>query len=201
MIDGEGVVELRAAELALRLNALRGTAVYAAYLAARGTVADALSGLDEELRAFDDTVKIERLSPRDGEQLITDLQAPRAEIVLAETSSFSAEDWALLDRRRSSLAHSGVLVFVTTPSSFEELMRSAPNLASWLGGQAFAYKSEDIEIAAIREQRLAALRAWASRSDEEVIRAAQDGRLPADPEYGEWLVLLGRSDLIGSREP
>jgi hypothetical protein len=196
----ESVVPLRAAELALRLNTLRGTAVYAAYLAAPDAIVAALEGLEEDLHTFGGAVEIQRLSPRDGEQLIEELGSSQAEIVIAETASFEAPEWALLDRRRSSLAHSGVLVFVTIPSSFEELMRSAPNLASWLGAQVYAYQDE-AEVAALREQRLAALRAWASKSDEEVLRLAHEGKLPPDPEYAEWLVLLGRSELIGRPEP
>jgi hypothetical protein len=48
------------------------------------------------------------------------------------------------------------------------------------------------------EQRLAALRAWASCGDAEVIQLAETGQLPRDPEYAEWLTLLGRGDLLGS---
>jgi len=94
-----------------------------------------------------------------------------------------------------------VLIFVTTSSSFDELMRSAPNLASWLGAEVFAYAGDGADVEATRVQRLAALWAWASRSDAEVVRAAEEGTLPRDREYAEWLVLLGRSDLLDPREP
>jgi hypothetical protein len=45
-------------------------------------------------------------------------------------------------------------------------------------------------------RRLAALRAWASKTDGEVVAAARDGTLPLDPEYAEWLVLLGHGELL-----
>jgi hypothetical protein len=88
---------------------------------------------------------------------------------------------------------------VTTPDSFGQLMQAAPNLASWLGALAFQYEDPSAWEADLRARRLAALRSWAGRSDEDVVRAASQGRLPTDPEYAEWLVLLGRSDLIDPR--
>lgn len=201
MIEAVGVAELSAGELALQLHVMRGTAVYAAYLAARDEVAAALTELEEELRGFDADENVARSSPHSAEELVAALAGDPAEIIVVDASSLSAEDWAVLDRRRSSIAHRGVLVFVMTPESFDELMRRAPNLASWLGGQVFAYPDEKPRLAAHRERRLATLRAWASRSDAEVIAAAREGTLPRDPEYAEWLVLLGHGELLDSRAP
>ena len=55
------------------------------------------------------------------------------------------------------------------------LMRVAPNLASWLGGSVFTY--EDIDALAVdqRDSRLASLRAWSGKTDESVIKAAEEG--------------------------
>lgn len=63
------------------------------------------------------------------------------------------------------------------------------------------FPSNDAGVAAHRDRRLAALRAWASRSDQEVLDAARTGTLPPDPEYAEWLVLLGHGELLGVRMP
>jgi hypothetical protein len=196
-----GVPAATAAALALRSLALRGTAAYGAYLGAPSELDTALEELEAEIAALDESVRVTLLRPGSGEQLVTELAVTAAEMVLVDARSFATPDWALLDRRRSSLAHQGVLIFVTTPPSFDELMRSAPNLASWLGAEVFAYAREDAGIEAARAQRLEALRAWASKSDADVIRAAEAGTLPRDPEYAEWLVLLGRGDLLGSQEP
>jgi hypothetical protein len=190
-----------AAELALRSFALRGTAVYGAYLAAPGEVDAAIEELGAEIAAIDDRIQIAKLQARAAEQLIADLATTPAELVLVDARSFLAPDWAVLDRRRSSLAHPGVLILVTTPSSFNELMRSAPNLASWLGAQVFAYVRDGADAEPARQRRLEGLRAWALRSDADVVRAAEAGTLPRDPEYAEWLVLLGRGDLLDPREP
>lgn len=199
MIDVGG---LEAGPFALRMNALRGTATYAAYLAAPDDVDLALTEIEEEFRGFDPGAQITRISPRGAKELVAALAAESDEILLIDARSFSADDWALLDRRRSAIAHRGVTVFVTMQSSFDDLMRVAPNLASWLGGQVFMFPSHDeAGVAAHRERRLAALRAWASRSDEEVLEAARSGTLPPDPEYAEWLVLLGHGELLDTRTP
>ena len=202
MTEAIGVGELEAGPFALRMNALRGTATYAVYLAAPDDVDLALTEIEEELRGFDSGAQITRILPQDGQALVAALAAESAEILLVDARSFSADDWALLDRRRSAIAHRGVTVFVTTRSSFDDLMRIAPNLASWLGGQVFMFPSHgETDAVANRERRLEALRAWASQSDEEVLEAARLGTLPTDPEYAEWLVLLGHGELLDTRTP
>jgi hypothetical protein len=196
MTLGGGVTRASAGELALRLIAIRGAAAYAAYLVPAGAVPEVIGELTEELAAFDDELAIETLGPGSGEQLLRELARPTREVVVVDAAGYGDRDWGLLDRRRSSLARAGLLVFVTTPESFEKLMQTAPNLASWLGAFVFEQAREAPGNAEAREQRLAALRAWAQRSDHDVIVAATHGRLPADPAYAEWLVLLGRGDLL-----
>jgi hypothetical protein len=199
MTLGGGVTRASVGELALRLIAIRGAAGYAAYLVAAGAVPDVIAELGEELAAFDPELAVEALGPGSGELLLRALARPTREIVVVDAASYGDRDWGLLDRRRSSLARAGLLVFVTTPASFEALMQTAPNLASWLGAFVFEQAREAPNNAMVREQRLAALRAWAQRSDQDVIVAATHGRLPADPAYAEWLVLLGRGDLLDKR--
>jgi hypothetical protein len=196
MTLGLDVTSASAPELALRLIAIRGTAAYAAYLVAAGAVADAIEELREELVAFDAGLAIEALRPGSGERLVLALSGVTSEVVLVDAASYGDRDWRVLDRRRSALARAGLMVFVTTPGSFGVLMQAAPNLSSWLGGFVFERPSDAAGTDEVREQRLAALRAWAQRSDADVIQAATRGQLPADPEYAEWLVLLGRGDLL-----
>jgi hypothetical protein len=196
MTNVVGVGGMTAGELALRLSALRGTATYAAYLAGAPDLEAALVEVEGELRALTSDAAVGRISPRNSEQLVADLAATSIEIVLVDARTFSADEWAQIDRRRSAIAHRGVLVFVTTPASFDDLMRHAPNLASWLGGEVFAYPDNTAAVAANRERRLVALRTWASKADEEIVEAARAGTLPRDPEYAEWLVLLGHGDLL-----
>jgi len=197
-----GVETMAAGEFALRLSMLRGTAAYAAYLVDTREIEAVLVEVEEELREVAPHGAIARISPRDGMQLVDELAASSTETIIVDTRSFSVDDWAVLDRRRSALAHRGVVVFVTTPTSFSDLMRNAPNLASWLGGEVFTHPpSNEAAAAALRERRLATLRAWASKTDAEVVADAHAGVLPRDPEYAEWLVLLGHSELLGPGAP
>jgi hypothetical protein len=184
------------AELALRLLASRGTAVYVAYLATEAQIPVVLTELTEELTALDHSLGVLVLKPSSTKELLSTLAVTVTEVVLINAGEYQHVDWAVLDLRRSSLSHKGILVFVTTTSSFADLMRAAPNLASWLGS-VFAYGDDSAQVADAREHRLSALRSWARQSDSEVVHAALQGRLPADPEYAEWLVLLGRGDLLG----
>jgi hypothetical protein len=90
-------------------------------------------------------------------------------------------------------------VLVMTSKSAEGLARFAPNLASWIGGSMWTV---DLSIERLSESerasRLKSLRQWARMDDEEVVRRAEVGTLPKEPEFEEWLVLLGRADLIGN---
>jgi hypothetical protein len=60
------------------------------------------------------------------------------------------------------------------------------------------YLDKDAEILTAEdcEQRLAALQEWSGKSNDEVIILAENRQLPTDPEYGEWLILLNRGDLL-----
>lgn len=86
------VNELTPGEFALRLNTLRGTAVYAAYLAASDKVDVATTELQEEFQAFDQDAAIARRSPVDAAALISALAVDPAEILLINTRSFTATD-------------------------------------------------------------------------------------------------------------
>jgi hypothetical protein len=183
-------------ELALRILALRGTAAYVAYLSIREEVPIILADCHEELVALDGSANIAVLDAVRASDLLGKLAQTDEEIVLVSTTHYGAEDWELVDRRRSSLAHAGVMVFVMAGEDFDVLMRAAPNLASWLGALVFQRGYDASELAGVRERRLAALRSWAHKSDDDVVRDALGGALPADPEYAEWLVLLGRGDLL-----
>lgn len=186
-------------ELALRLLASRGAAAYLAYLVEAAETGEVLEDVAAEIRVFDASATISLIADSpSAERLLEELPSMSAEILLIAAPSYDAADWKLLDARRSALEHAGVMVFVTTPASFASLMRVAPNLASWLGGFVFSRHAEDeaTQIEAQRRQRLDALRTWAGKSDREVVEAAERGELPRDPEYAEWLVLLGRGDLL-----
>lgn len=101
-----------------------------------------------------------------------------------------------LDDVRSMLqrSHAGVLVV-----PFAQLVRIAsvaPHFASWVGNRVFGvqedrYLSDDARVA-----RIGALQKHFGTSDEEFVAAVERGTLTLEPEHAEWLVLIGREDLL-----
>jgi hypothetical protein len=187
-------------DLALRILASQGTSAYLAGLVNPGESESLVTEVEAELHTLNEHVAVCSLIPSPGAaRLLHELPAITADVLLIGAESYGEEDWRLLDRRRSALARTGVTVFFTTPPSFTLLTRVAPNLSSWLAGLVFSAGMEHATTQDQREARLARLRAWAGMTDAEVALAAAEGRLPGDPEYAEWLVLIGRGDLLDAR--
>jgi hypothetical protein len=120
-------------------------------------------------------------------------------IILRGFSSWDDTDWQQLDYKRSILddeKRGGLLVL--SQQSVEKLAIYAPNFSSWIGGRFFKLVlGSELLSDEECEQRLATLREWKGMTDEEVIALAEAKKMPRDPEYGEWLILLNRGDLIG----
>ena len=117
-------------------------------------------------------------------------------VVASGLNAFDARAWSMLDGSRSRLMREGITALVLSSASFGSLQAHAPNLASWIGGAVFELTAPPPHSP---ERRLKELRAWASLSDDEVIAKAEQGTLESDPYFAEWLVLLGRGDLLGQR--
>lgn len=123
---------------------------------------------------------------------------PDACIVVCGLEQFDEAEWRHLDLLRSRLVRREAVALLLSESSLSGLSRAAPNLASWIGGAVWSVDpASDVLGDDERRARLTSLRDWSGLSDEEMVRKAQDGTLPTEPEYVEWLVLLGREDLIG----
>lgn len=185
------------AEFALRCAASEGDAAYLLYVVPSDQSAALIEELRLELLAMD--VAVSAVGPRTTDALLRAAETDGANALLVDATGFDAEDWRLLDRRRSSLQRRAVTVLVTTAEHFADSMRHAPNLMSWLGAEVFAFpglETQQGKQARDREQRLLALRAWSGLTDDAILEAAAAKTLPRDPEYAEWLVLLGRGDLL-----
>ncbi|MDY7012922.1 MAG: ABC transporter permease [Cyanobacteriota bacterium] len=118
--------------------------------------------------------------------------------LLYNLEAWKIEDWQALDFSRSRLdkqTRGGV--FVLSVESAKTMLNYAPNLVSWFGTRIYQFdKDADLMTQQEREIRLSALREWFGKSDLEIIAMAESSQLPPAPEYGEWLILLNRGDLI-----
>lgn len=142
---------------------------------------------------------VEVLDVSEGPQLLARRMSelPAGPLVLIGFEKLSAADWQHLDALRSGLAREEPVILFMTEGSADQLSRLAPNLASWVGGS-YAKWDETAEVLSPDEKaaRLGVLREQFGMTDDDVIRAASEHRLPREPQMSEWLVLLGRGDLL-----
>lgn len=125
-------------------------------------------------------------------------QARERTFIVSGVEQFDLNAWKALDGMRSMLARDAPVVLVTDERTVELMAAGAPNLFSWAGGAVYELQlPEDEPLSADeRERRLQSFRESLGLSDEEVVRRAEEGSLSSEPEFSEWLSLLGRSDLL-----
>lgn len=118
-------------------------------------------------------------------------------LILYGFEAVHADVWAALDELRNKLDPRAGLILLMNPGDFEHLQDRAPNLSSWLGGRVWRWSDEGAKLSRGEiQERLATLRAAFGKTDEEVLAAARSGTLPPEPEYAEWVILLGQGDLL-----
>jgi hypothetical protein len=120
-----------------------------------------------------------------------------ASVILSEFEQWTTQDWHYLDALRSNLKVQRNAFLLLSELAASLMINYAPNLASWIGGRVydFTYGTEFLTVDE-QEDRLVGLRLWANKTDDEIIALAENHQLSPEPEYGEWLVLLRRGDLI-----
>lgn len=123
-----------------------------------------------------------------------------AVVIISGVEDFSDVEWRSIDLMRSRLEGARTVVLLMSLIQVELLATSAPNFASWLTGGIWQL-DEDIEQLSETERtdRLETLRTSTGMSDEDIITAAQNRTLSSEPQFTEWLLLLGRSDLVDQR--
>jgi hypothetical protein len=184
------------ADFAARLLEDGGTnAWYVALSAAENETAVAHK-IVEEANAIEAGFAVASVVATPGDFIAALRGAPNRLVVAAGLNAFDAPAWSELDGARSRLFREGATALVLSPASFGSLQAHAPNLASWIGGAVFELTAPPPPNP---EQRLEQLRAWSKLSDEDVVAKAERGTLEPDPYFAEWLVLLGRGDLLGHR--
>lgn len=135
---------------------------------------------------------------RGVESLVTELGQRRPEDVALVIHAGSLDSAALkqLDRARTRLEGGPRVVMVMTEPALAALAHHAPHLWSWMSSRVF---SVDRAVGQLDDKaRLESLRQGTGLTDEQIIERATAGTLPLDPVHAEWLILLGRGDLIGA---
>ena len=118
-------------------------------------------------------------------------------VLLRGFDSWSDDRFAALDVNRSGLETGGFLVFAADQRTAGRFLDRAPNLRSYFGTNIFAAIPDPTVMTPEEiEERLDQLRAEYGMSDDGVLAKAARGDLPPDPHFAEWLVLLGRSELV-----
>lgn len=136
------------------------------------------------------------LETHNGQDFVQQLvDHPHNALIVIGLDTFEDEDWHIIDQARSRILESPLVVLVLTEVGFVRMDREAPNLTSLLDANVSTW--EDV-AAQLRNQRLNALRMSTGFSDEDVICMAGAGEIPSGPEFAEWLMLLGRGDLLGT---
>jgi len=125
-------------------------------------------------------------------------EASEEYFLLWKLDDWDSNQWKIFDALRSRLdkGNKGGLLVISEQAN-DLMIHNAPNFLSWLGARMY-YLQKDAEILSDEEcdPRLAALQEWTGKTNDEVIALAENRQLPTDPEYGEWLILLNRGDLL-----
>ena len=162
------------------------------------SVKQVVNELQVELTGIEE-VEIAHLDAQTADTLARLVSSHRTGILLISgQDSFRPLEWQKLDGFRSLIQRDGASVFVLGEAALGELFRHAPNLSSWIGGSVWRLEAQSHVLSAKeRQQRLESLQQWSGMKNEDVIARAEQGTLPSDPPYAEWLVLLGRGELLG----
>jgi hypothetical protein len=118
-------------------------------------------------------------------------------VILFVGADVEASDWSSVDLMRSALERDGPVLLLMAPDAVGQLTEFAPNIRSFIGASIFiAGPDGGIMTEEERQSRLKELRQHYQLDDEEVVRKAESKELSPEPEFVEWLVLLGRGDLV-----
>lgn len=130
--------------------------------------------------------------------LIERLQSSPADVVVVSgLETWSGDDFAALDINRSRLETGRFVIFAADNPTAARLLDRAPNLRSFLATSVFTPTPDPSVMTPVEiEVRLRQLREFFRMGDEETVRRAEEGTLPTEPEFTEWLVLLGRGELV-----
>jgi hypothetical protein len=159
----------------------------------------ALEGLRANLSSLlEKNTRLINLLESTFEQLRTDLHQPADDIaILVANGDLSPDKWSSLDLMRSALERRGPVILWLSFGALNLLAEFAPNIRSFVGPSIFAAGPEGgIMTEKDRHSRLEELTRHYGQSNDEIVHKAESRELPLDPHFVEWLVLLGRGDLV-----
>jgi len=182
--------------LAARIASTPSVNEWIVLVAPSGSVEAIAADLADQLESLVE-MKVERLEVSSVDDLMKVIEThDESQLVLHGLDGLRPEDWRRVDMYRSRLARQPPIVLVLSDEAVRLLSWYAPNLRSWVGGSVFRVEPEEGLSEERREQRLTALREHFGFDDAELERRARAGALPPEPDIAEWLVLIGRGDLI-----
>lgn len=162
-------------------------------------VQNALDGLRADLSSLlQRETRVLSLENGTFEELRAALHRPSNDIViLVVPIDLGAEKWSSVDLMRSALERTGPVILWVSANAFAGLSQFAPNIRSFIGPSIFAAGPEGgIMTDQQRNARLEELIGHYGYGNEEIVRKAESKELPPEPHFVEWLVLLGRGDLV-----
>jgi hypothetical protein len=185
-------------EIARRLE-IRGETGWLAVLSPATDATAALDQLQTELQSvLQKPARVIQLEASTFEGLREGLHEPDNDaVILSGGPGLTPEKWRSLDIMRSALERKGPVILWLASDDIANLANFAPNIRSLIGGSIFiAGPDGGIMTETERQQRLKELSEHFGLTAEQVVRKAEARELPHDPEFVEWLVLLGRGDLV-----
>jgi len=159
----------------------------------------ALSGLVADLSALlQCEVRLVDLKSTSSDQLVDALRQPDDDIaVLVANVSPEPALWSSLDLMRSALERKGPVVLWLPADCVAGLSEHAPNIRSFIGGSIYVVGPDGgLMTEEDRQKRLGELAKHYGLTNEEIVRRAEAKTLSSEPHFIEWLVLLGRGDLV-----
>jgi hypothetical protein len=163
-------------------------------VASEESVDSAVEEIASTLEQFLRDLQVRVLLATTAKSLLDRLAEPNT-ILVAGIRGWSALEWQQLDLHRGRLAVEA-LVMVMSETSVAGMVAEAPHLYSFISEPVREGPDEALLTDDERRQRIAALEASKGFSSDELIERAVAGESLTDPEYGEWLLLLGRGDLL-----
>jgi hypothetical protein len=125
------------------------------------------------------------------------LHTPDDDIVVVLIGEWSEDDWRRFDINRSALERTGAILLWITTAQLVGFATAAPNIRSFVGVSIFYIGADGGAMSEpVRARRVRELEEHYQMKSEEMLLAAQRGEFFREPQALEWLILLGRGDLI-----